>query len=114
MKGAVAEAAASAIFASIIKLSGVFPMRSAALAATGLFVILASAAAAQGTGGGSDPATQSTQPKGPDQLICRRVQESGSLARRPRRCYTRAQWDRLAEDSRGTASTANTGGTSGN
>ncbi len=88
-------------------------MRSAAFAVTGLFILLASAATAQGSGN-SGPAAQSSQPKGPDQLICRRVQESGSLARRPRRCYTQAQWDRLAEDSRNTGSTAATGGTSGN
>ncbi len=87
-------------------------MRSAAFAATGLFILLASAATAQS--GGSGSTAQTTQPKGPDQLICRRVQESGSLARRPRRCYTQAQWDRLAEDSRNTGSTAATGGTSGN
>lgn len=89
-------------------------MRSAALAATGLLILLASAAAAQRSGNSATPSAQSAQPKGSDQLICRRVQESGSIARRPRRCFTRAQWDRLAEDSRMTGSTANTGGTSGN
>jgi len=86
-------------------------MRRAILAGTGLFVLFASAAVAQGSGGS---ATTGAQPKAPDQLICRRVQESGSLARRTRRCYTRAQWDRLAEDSRSSGSTAATGSTSGN
>ena len=88
-------------------------MRSAAFAATGLFILLASAATAQGSGG-AGPAAQTPQAQGPERLICRRVQESGSLARRPRRCFTRAQWDRLAEDSRNTGATASSGSTSGN
>lgn len=88
-------------------------MRSAAFAASGLIILLASAATAQGSGA-SGSSAQTPQAKGPDQLICRRVAESGSLARRTRRCYTRAQWDRLAEDSRNTGSTAASGSTSGN
>jgi len=32
-----------------------------------------------------------------ERLICRRVQETGSLVRTHRQCFTRAQWDRIAE-----------------
>lgn len=86
-------------------------MRSAVLAATGLFILLASTAVAQGTGGG---AGTTVQPKGPERLICRSVQEPGLIVRRTRRCYTRAQWDRLEENNGGAGSTAYGGGTSGN
>ena len=33
-------------------------------------------------------------------LICRRVQETGSLVRTIRQCFTRAEWDRIAESAR--------------
>jgi hypothetical protein len=33
----------------------------------------------------------------PNRLICRSSVETGSLARRERRCFTRAQWDEQAE-----------------
>ena len=88
-------------------------MRAIGLTALGLVGIgVASIAGAQGgsAGGTQQPAATKSQ----DQVICRRIQDSGSLARRTRQCLTRAQWDRLAEDSRQTGSTANTGGTSGN
>jgi hypothetical protein len=63
---------------------------------------------------GTSSGQQAAAGKSGEQVICRRIQDSGSLARRTRQCLTRAQWDRLAEDSRQTGSTANTGGTSGN
>jgi len=33
-------------------------------------------------------------------LICRSTYETGSLVRRRRQCFTRAQWDRIAEVAR--------------
>jgi hypothetical protein len=30
-------------------------------------------------------------------VICKRVAETGSLVRKSKKCYTRAQWDRIAE-----------------
>jgi len=58
---------------------------------------------------------QVAQPKN-ERLICRRIQDSGSLARVRRQCYTRAQWDRLAQDQRGNspAMSAMSGSQSGN
>ena len=69
------------------------------LTGSGLAVFLATAAIAsaqQSSGQSGQNATQSD----PNEVICRRMQESGSLARRTRRCLTRAQWDRLAEQQR--------------
>ena len=88
-------------------------MRAIGLTALGLIGIgVASIAGAQG--GSAAGKQQPVAGKTDDQVICRRIQDSGSLARRTRQCLTRAQWDRLAEDSRQTGSTANSGGTSGN
>jgi hypothetical protein len=88
-------------------------MRAIGLTALGLIGIgVAGIATAQS--GSTSGQQQAAAGKGSDQVICRRIQDSGSLARRTRQCLTRAQWDRLAEDSRQTGSTANTGGTSGN
>ncbi|MGE0178680.1 MAG: hypothetical protein AB7O91_02520 [Sphingomonas sp.] len=81
-----------------------------ALALVGLGV--AGVAAAQsGSSSGQQAAGKSEE-----RLICRRVQDSGSLARRTRQCYTREQWDRMANDQRSNspAMTAMTGSQSGN
>ncbi len=58
---------------------------------------------------------QAEQPKN-ERMICRRIQDSGSIARVRRQCYTRAQWDRLAQDQRtnSPSMTAMTGSQSGN
>lgn len=36
----------------------------------------------------------------PNRLICRRMPETGSLAASRRQCFTRAEWDRIAESAR--------------
>lgn len=36
----------------------------------------------------------------PNQLICRRMPETGSLAASRRQCFTRAEWDRIAQSQR--------------
>ncbi len=48
---------------------------------------------------------QSTQPAPKakaknERLICQTMQETGSLARQRRQCFTRAEWDRIAEAAR--------------
>lgn len=32
-----------------------------------------------------------------EKIVCKRVAETGSLVRKSKKCYTRAQWDRIAE-----------------
>ncbi len=58
---------------------------------------------------------QAEQPKN-ERLICRRIQDSGSIARVRRQCFTRAQWDRIAQDQRtnSPSMTAMSGSQSGN
>lgn len=35
-----------------------------------------------------------------ERLICRRMPDTGSLVRTRRQCFTRAEWDRIAETAR--------------
>ena len=35
-----------------------------------------------------------------ERLICRYIDETGSLSRRRRQCFTRTEWDRIAEAAR--------------
>lgn len=88
-------------------------MRLIGSALVGLFV-LGSAGVAVGQNSGASG--QQTTSKNGDQLICRRIQETGSLGRGRRQCYTRAEWDRIAQAQRENSPgmTAMTGGTSGN
>ncbi len=84
------------------------------LAGSGLAIFLATAAIAsaqQSSGQSGQAATKSDQ----NEVVCRRIQDSSSLARRTRRCLTRAQWDRLAEQQRANspAMTAMSGSQSG-
>jgi hypothetical protein len=73
-------------------------MRVPARFAVGLagLALSGGALAAQQPAAPAQPAAKQTE----ERPICRRVQESGSLARVRRICYTRAQWDRLAEQQR--------------
>lgn len=36
----------------------------------------------------------------PNRLICRRMPETGSLMQTRRQCFTRAEWDRIAQSQR--------------
>ncbi|OYY68921.1 MAG: hypothetical protein B7Y44_07675 [Sphingomonadales bacterium 28-55-16] len=38
-----------------------------------------------------------------EKILCRRVAETGSLVRKSKKCYTRAQWDRIAEAAKANA-----------
>jgi len=52
-----------------------------------------------------------------DRLICRRMPETGSIVRTRRQCFTRAQWDRIAESAQrgaGKTITELSGGFNGN
>jgi hypothetical protein len=84
----------------------------ARLAGLAVLVAAPTLLAAQQPAAQSQP--QAEQPK-QERLICRRIQDSGSLARVRRQCYTRAQWDRLAQDQRSNSPTmtAMTGSQSG-
>ncbi len=88
-------------------------MRVSACLAAGFVLALVSRAAlaAQQPAAQTQPAAKQTE----ERQICRRVQESGSLARVRRVCYTRAQWGRLAEQQRANSPgmTAMTGSASG-
>ena len=48
-----------------------------------------------------EPAGQAVASRDNDQrLICRRMPDTGSLVRTRRQCFTRAEWDRIAETAR--------------
>lgn len=61
-----------------------------------MFAIVA-AAGALGAAAQNPPGKQSDQAKERDRLICRSMTVSGTLAGRRRQCFTRAQWDRIAQ-----------------
>lgn len=88
-------------------------MRVIGSALIGLFV-LGSAGVALGQSSGTSGEQATT--KGGEPLVCRRIQETGSLGRGRRVCYTRAEWDRIAQAQRENSPgmTAMSGGTSGN
>ncbi|MGQ0660564.1 hypothetical protein [Sphingosinicella sp.] len=88
-------------------------MRLTGSALVGLF-ILGSVGVAAGQSGGTSGQQATT--KNGEQLICRRIQETGSLGRGRRQCYTRAEWDRIAQAQRENSPgmTAMSGSTSGN
>jgi hypothetical protein len=64
--------------------------------ATKLFLLI-SAAAAEAT---VAFAQQGGRRDDPNRLICRRMPETGSLAQTRRQCFTKAEWDRIAESAR--------------
>lgn len=63
----------------------------------GLMWIAASLTASTATAQSTARASASN---GSQRLICRRMQETGSLVRTLRQCFTRAEWDRIAETAR--------------
>jgi hypothetical protein len=67
---------------------GISILTLAALAAIGL----PGSATAQSRGSGAAAGSND-----PNRLICRRMSETGSLAATRRQCFTRAEWDRIAE-----------------
>lgn len=87
-------------------------MRLPIFSAAGLAFLLASGAAYASEAPAADAGAKPAKPK----MICKRIQESGSLAKRTRLCYTKEQWDKLAQDQRSNspAMSAMSGSTSGN
>ena len=73
-------------------------MRKATLAMLALGLI-ATPFAAQAFQQISAKATSDRRAKG-ERLICRYVDETGSVARRRRQCFTPTEWDRIAEAAR--------------
>jgi hypothetical protein len=67
-----------------------------ALLVTGMAITPVAAQAFQQV---SQKASAARQQQG-ERLICRYVQETGSVARRRRQCFTRTEWDRIAEAAR--------------
>jgi hypothetical protein len=65
----------------------------------GLAVLIAAPALVAAQQPAAQTPAQAEQPK-QERLICRRFQDSSSMARVRRQCYTRAQWDRMAQDQR--------------
>ena len=65
------------------------------LAGAGAAALLLSAAASA-----ASPAEASQAPKPKVKLICKSVQDTGSMARRKRQCFTKQEWDRIAEAAR--------------
>lgn len=66
----------------------------------GLTLSIGAPAAAQVSTQGASDTAQTSPTAGQERRICRRMPETGSLARRRRQCYTRAEWDRIAEAAR--------------
>ena len=76
-------------------------LTAAALCGTAPVSAQGPTATAQGPAAAA-PATrvQPAAPEAGEPRICRRTQETGSLARRRRQCFTQAEWDRLAASGR--------------
>lgn len=51
-----------------------------------------------GTAIAAPPSDQAAKPK--EKLICKSTQETGSIAKRQRQCFTKQEWDRIAEAAR--------------
>ncbi len=69
-------------------------MKQTARIALVLIVIAAEATVAAAQSGATGGAGDSGR------LICRRMPETGSLVRARRQCFTKAEWDRIAETAR--------------
>jgi hypothetical protein len=61
-------------------------------------LVAAEASIAVAQSGGDRPG------KDTDRLICRRTPETGSLVKARRQCFTKVEWDRIAESQRNGAS----------
>jgi hypothetical protein len=58
------------------------------------------AAQAMSAAGQTKADPKANQTPSEERLICRSFHETGSLVKRRRQCFTRAQWDRIAEAAR--------------
>ena len=69
----------------------------ATLTGTAFVALLAAEAVIAGQ---STPPAQPAAKAKSERLICHEMQETGSIARVRRQCFTRAEWDRIAEAAR--------------
>jgi len=69
--------------------------RLLALTGVGLACTFSGWTAMAQSGGSQSGATNRSE-----RLICRRMPETGSLSQTRRQCFTRAEWDRIAESQR--------------
>lgn len=58
----------------------------------GLMATMSAAALASDTAPTSMPAAK---PGASDEIVCRKTLETGSLVRKTKQCFTRAEWDRI-------------------
>jgi hypothetical protein len=67
-------------------------------------------------GQGGSASGQQASTKDSEQVICRRMRDTGSLAGSRRECRTRADWDRIAQQTRANnpVASAMSGSASGN
>lgn len=66
-------------------------------------VMISSGAAAPSYAKANEPDLEGKIMPDGEKILCRRVLETGSLVRKAKKCYTRAQWDRIAEAAKGNA-----------
>jgi hypothetical protein len=59
---------------------------------------------------GADQASVQTDP---NELVCKRIAETGSRVKKVKVCKTRAEWDAIAEDAKSTAKDINRKGSAG-
>lgn len=61
------------------------------IAAGGAMLVAPASATGAGSGGSNTD---------DNRIICRKMPETGSLVRRNKQCFTKAEWDRIAESQR--------------
>ncbi len=66
---------------------------------TRMFALAAGACLLAGAGIAAEPKA-GEQPDPKQKLICKSIQETGSMARRLRQCFTKQEWERIAEAAR--------------
>jgi len=45
----------------------------------------------------ADPAPAASAPSDANKVICKKTLETGSLVRKTKQCFTKAEWDQIAE-----------------
>jgi hypothetical protein len=78
------------------KLGDIMRRLSTLLGGVAALLLATNMAAAAQTSDQAEPRTKAKR----ERLICQTMQETGSLARQRRQCFTRAEWDRIAEAAR--------------
>jgi hypothetical protein len=66
----------------------------------GALLIAATGVATPAIAADTPAAAQAANAVGDDRVICKKVLETGSLVRKSKQCFTKAEWDRIAETQR--------------